>query len=108
MTITLREFNEDDWHGWAGAEKFGTQNPLIYDADPKFVMTVGGSKEEGCPLIFVQILDPDDRDHEEYCYIPLRTESWNAAVRLAQQLATRLHESELLSWHLIRAMAEYC
>lgn len=107
MTITLRPFTQSDWNAWAGAEKFGDQEPMICDSDERFVVTLGGSADEGCPLLFVQINDVEESRSPEYAYIPLRDEGWTTAVEVATKLANELAKPDLTTWYLIRALAEY-
>lgn len=104
----LRTFRDTDWMAWAGAERFGTVEPMIYDEEPTFVLTLGGCPDEGCPMIFILVNDPaNPEDANEYIYLPLPHRGWTEAQQLAETLIERLKAPDDSTWALVRELAKY-
>jgi hypothetical protein len=103
--MNLRPFTKEDGYAFAGAEKFGTQSPMIC-YDDTFVLILGGCPEEGCPLIFIQIVDAPDKD-VEYCYVPLHAMGWSEAVQIAEKMITHLKAPDEATWFLVRTLSEH-
>lgn len=98
----LRPFQKEDWYQWSGCRRFGNQDPMIYDEDPRFVVILAGGDDGGMTDVFIQVGDDSTEDFQ-YCYVHTdASNTWADAVALGEWFATQLAANDMNAWLIVR------